>query len=75
MFVLHMHKTRAQISCAVIVQMISPFVLAAKIFQSIYFLNMKIQAYSHLLWLYSPVCVGLVGTPEDRFFGDVAHFV
>ena len=26
--------------------------------QSLYFLNPKFQASSHLLWLYSPVCVG-----------------
>ena len=26
--------------------------------QSLYFLNTKFQASSHLLWLYSPVCVG-----------------
>ena len=28
------------------------------IVQSIYFLNPKFQALSHLQWLYSPVCVG-----------------
>ena len=32
-----------------------------------YFLNPKFQASSHLLWLHSPVCVDLVGNPEDRF--------
>ena len=26
--------------------------------QSLYYLNSKFQASSHLLWLYSPVCVG-----------------
>ena len=35
----------------------------------------KFQASSHLLWLYSLVCVGLVGTPQDRFSHNEAHFV
>ena len=33
-------------------------VFATRIVQSLYFLNLKFQASSHLLWLYSPVCVG-----------------
>ena len=40
------------------------------IVQSLYFLNPKFQASSHLLWLYSPICVGPVGNPEDRFFSQ-----
>ena len=35
----------------------------------------KFQASSHLLWLYSLVCVGLVGNPKDRFSHNEAHFV
>ena len=42
---------------------------ATRIVQSLYFLNPKFQASSHLLWLYSPVCVG----PEDRFSHNEAH--
>ena len=42
--------------------------------QSLYFLNPKLQASSHLLYLYSPVCVGPVGNPEDRFSHNEAHF-
>ena len=34
------------------------FVLAIWIVQSLFYLNPKFQASSHLLWLYSPVCVG-----------------
>ena len=34
------------------------FVFATRIVQSLYFLNLKFQASSHLLWLYSLVCVG-----------------
>ena len=51
-------KTMTQISCAVTVQLISAFVFATQIVQSLYFLNPKFQASGHLLWLYSLVCVG-----------------
>ena len=37
---------------------ISAFVFAAWIVPSLCFLNPKYQVCSHLLWLYSPVCVG-----------------
>ena len=40
---------------------------------SLYLLNPKFQASSHLLLLYSLVCVRPVGKREDRFFRDVAH--
>ena len=51
-------KTKTQISFAVTAKLISAFVFASRIVQSLYFLNPKFQASSHLLWLYSPVCVG-----------------
>ena len=51
-------KTKTQISFAVTAKLISAFVFATRIVQSLYFLNTKFQASSHLLWLYSPVCVG-----------------
>ena len=35
----------------------------------------EFQAPSHLLWLYSLICVGLVGNPKDRFSHNKAHFV
>ena len=50
-------KTKMQISCAVTAQLISAFVFATWLVQSLYYLNPKFQASSHLLWLYSPVCV------------------
>ena len=50
-------KTKVQISCAVTAQLISAFVFATWTVQSLYFLNPKLQAFSHLLWLYSLVCV------------------
>ena len=51
-------KTKTQISCAVTAKLISAFVFTKLIVQSLYYLNPKFQASSHLLWLYSPVCVG-----------------
>ena len=51
-------KTKTQISFAVTARLISAFVFATRIVQSLFFLNPKFQAFSHLLWLYSPICVG-----------------
>ena len=51
-------ETKTQISFAVTVKLISAFVFATQIVQSLYFLNPKFQASSHLLLPYSPVCVG-----------------
>ena len=31
--------------------------------------------YENLLWLYSLICVGLVGNPKGRFYINEAHFV
>ena len=67
-------KTKTQISCAVTSQLISAFVFAMWIVQSLYYLNPKFQASSHLLWLYSLVCVGPGRKPEDRFSHNEAHF-
>ena len=63
---LHMRNTKAQISFTVTVKLISAFVFTTRIVQSLYFLNPKFQASSHLLWLYSPVC-------EDQFSHNEAH--
>ena len=43
---------------------LSAFVFATKIVQSLYSINLKFQASSHLLWLYSP---------EDMFSPDAAQ--
>ena len=48
-------------------QLISTFVFATRIVQSLYFLNAKLQASSHILWQYSLVVSDLVGNPEDQF--------
>ena len=47
-----------QISFAVTAKLISTFVFTTWIVQPLYFLNAKIQASSHLVWLYSLVSVG-----------------
>ena len=70
------YENITQISCAVTTaQLISAVGFAIRIVQSLYFLYTKFQASSHLLWLYSLVCVGLVGNPKDRFSHNEAHFV
>ena len=67
-------KKKTQISFAVTAKLIRTFVFATWIVQSLFFLNPKFQASSHLLWLYSPVCVGpQVGNPEDWFSHNEAH--
>ena len=48
-------------------KLISVFVFATQIVQSLYFLNPKFQASSHLLLLYSLVCVGPGWKPERWF--------
>ena len=51
-------KTKMQISFAVTAKLISVFVFGTRIVQSFCLPNPKFQVSSHLLWLYSPVCVG-----------------
>ena len=51
-------------------KLISSFVFATRIVQSLYFLNPKFQASSHLLWLYSPVCVGPGRKPRRPVFSQ-----
>ena len=41
--------------------------------KSLYFLSPNFQASSHLLWLYSPVCVRPGRKPEDRFSHNEAQ--
>ena len=61
-------KTKPQISCAVTAQLISAFVFATWIVQSLYFLYPKFRVSSYLLWLYSPVCVGPGRKPRRPVF-------
>ena len=62
-----------QISFAVIVKLISAFVFATRIVQSLFLLIPKFQVSSDLLWLHSPVLSDLVGKPEDRFSHNEAQ--
>ena len=52
---------------AVTAKLISAFIFATRIVQFLYFLNPKFPVSSHLLCLYSPVCVGPVRKPHCWF--------
>ena len=66
-------ETKKQISFAVTAKLISAFVFAIRIVQSLYYLNPKFQASSHLLWPYSLVCVGPGRKPRRPVFSQEAH--
>ena len=66
-------KTKTQISFAVTAKLISAFVFATWIVHFLFFLNPKFQVSSHLLCLYSLVCVGPVRKPRCWFSHKVAH--
>ena len=51
-------------------KLISAFVFATRIVQSLYFLHPKFRASSHFLWLHSPVCV-----KPDRFSHVESQFI
>ena len=63
-------KKKTQISFAETAKLISAFVFATRIVQSLYFLNLKFQAYSCLLWLHCPVCVGPGRKPRRPVFSQ-----
>ena len=63
-------KTKTQISFAVTAKLISAFVFATRVVQSLHFINRESQASSHLLWLYSPVCVGPGQIPRRPVFSQ-----
>ena len=67
-------KTKTQISFAVTAKLISAFVFATQLVQSLYFLNPKFQASSHRPWLYSPVCVGPGRKPRRPVFSQRGSF-
>ena len=56
--------------CAVNTQLISAFIFPTQIVQFPYFLYSKFQVSSHLLWLYSPVCVGPGRKPRRPVFSQ-----
>ena len=61
-------KTKTQISFAVSAKLISAFVFTTRIVQSLYSLNLKFQAFSHILWLCNPVCNGPGRKPLRQVF-------
>ena len=65
---LHMQKQRRRSA-----SQISAFVFATGIVQSLYYLNPKFQASSHLLWLHRPVCVGPGRKPRRPVFSERGH--
>ena len=67
-------KTKRQINCAVTAQLISAFVFALQIEQSLYYLNPKFQDSSHLVWLYSLACVGPGRKPRRPVFSQRGSF-
>ena len=68
-------KTKTQISFAVTAKLISAFVFATRIVQSLFFLNPKFQASSHLLWLYRQVCVGPGRKPQRPVFSQRGSYL
>ena len=69
-----MRKQRRRSAFAVTAKLISAFVFAIRIVQSLYFLNTKFQASSHLLSLHSPVCVGPGRKPRRPVFSERGSF-
>ena len=68
-------KTKTQISFAVTAKLISAFVFATRRVQFLFYLNLKFQASSHLLWLYSPVCVGPGRKPRRPVFSQRGSYI
>ena len=66
----HMRKQKTQNSCAVTAQLISAYAFAIRIVQFLDYLNPRLNASSHLLWLYSPVCVGKPRRPVFSLRGS-----
>ena len=63
----------AKIKTQITAKLISAFVFATWIVQSLFYLNPKSLYSSHLLLLYRPVCVGPGRTTEDRFSHNEAQ--
>ena len=68
-------KTKMLISFAVTAKLISAFVFTTRIVQPIYFLYTKFQASSHLVWLYSLVCVEPGRKPRRPVFSQRGSYM
>ena len=60
--------------CGYTAKLISAFVFATRLVQSLYFLNPKFQTSSRLQWLYSPVCVEPGRKPRRPVFSQQGSF-
>ena len=67
-------RPRSASRFAVTTKLISAFVFATQIVQSLSFLNIKFQASSHFLRRHSLICVG-PGRKSRRRFSDVAAHI
>ena len=63
-------EKKTHISCAVTAQLISAFVFAERIIQSLLYLSPKLYASSHLLWLYSLACMRPGQKPRRPVFSQ-----
>ena len=61
---------QTQISFSVTAKLISAFVFATRIVESLFFMDPKFQASSHLLWLCSLFCVGPGRKPRRPVFSQ-----
>ena len=68
-------KTKGQISFAVTAKLISTFVFAKQIVESLFYLYTKFQPSSIFLCLCSSICVGPVQKPHCRFSHEAAHIL
>ena len=69
-FCIFENKNATQISFAVTAKLISAFVFATRLEQSLNYLYTKFQASSYLLGPYSPVCVGPSRKPRRPVFSQ-----
>ena len=69
------HAKRKPTFCICTAKLISAFIFATWIVQFLNFLNPKFPTSSHVLCLYSSVCVGPVQTPYCRFSYDADHIL
>ena len=65
-------KAKTQISCAVTAQLISVFVFATQIVQSLFFLNTNFKPLAIFCDCTARFVSDLVGNPEDPFSHDAA---
>ena len=68
-------KKKAQINSAVTAQLISAFVFATQLVQSLYLPNPKIQASGRLLLLYSPLCIRPGQKLRGQFFSRQDSYI